>query len=289
MAAPQKDSLDYFPLDCGFFEDKTIKGLRVRFQNDGIAVYLYLLCIIYRDNGYYTEFDEDLLLDVTDTAHISEETAKDIVNHLTARGLFDKELADSKNILTSRSIQRRYQKGKIRTGSRRKVEVNSEYWLLTEKETEQWINVVGHNDVEEGSCQSTSPERHDILSEQSEQKPAKYSIVKDSIVEDSIEKKKEKPKAKAKPKEKTKKNFADDVTLTEEEYKKLLSEFSEPFVNKCIEVLNNYKLSSGRKYKSDYYAIRNWVIGEVQKRYPQINSMPVASLGNGNLPDKPWG
>lgn len=285
MAAPQKDSLDYFPLDCNFFEDKTIKGLRVRFQNDGIAVYLYLLCIIYRDNGYYTEFDEDLLLDVTDTAHISEQAAKDIVNHLTNRGLFNKELAEEKKILTSRSIQRRYQKGKIRTGSRRKVEVNSEYWLLTEQETEQWIEVVKQNSSQETFSQPTILERSDILNEQSEQKLVKDSIVKDSTVKDSKVKKKEK----AKEKPVVKKNYADDVTLTEEEYKKLLYEFPEQFVKKCIEILNNYKLSNGKKYKSDYYAIRSWVIGEVQKRYPQMFAQPVPSQNSGDLFANPWG
>ena len=249
-----------------------------RFQNDGIAVYLYLLCVIYRNDGYFTEFDEDLLLDVTDTAHISEETAKDIVEHLISRKLFDENMARNKKILTSRSIQRRYQKGKTRTGSRRKVEVNSEYWLLTEQETEQWIDVIEHNSSQIPEKEEKVSECQDILSEQSEQKPVKDSIVKDSTV-------KKKENVKEKPE---KKKYADDVTLTEDEYSKLLSEFSEQFVGKCIEILNNYKMSKGKKYKSDYHAIRSWVIGEVQKRYPQMTAQPLPPQ-DGDLFANPWG
>lgn len=57
--------------------------------------------------------------------------------------------------------------------------------------------------------------------------------------------------------------FAEFVHLTDEEYQKLNREFGETLSKKMIEVLNNYKGSSGKKYKSDYLAIRNWVIQRV--------------------------
>jgi hypothetical protein len=34
----------------------------------------------------------------------------------------------------------------------------------------------------------------------------------------------------------------------------------------AIEILNNYKMQSGKKYTSDYHAILNWVVKEVEKR-----------------------
>ena len=113
------------------------------------------------------------------------------------------------------------------------------------------------------------------MPKQSEQKPTKYSIVKDSKVKDS------------KVKDKT--NYADAVTLTKDEYSKLMSEFSKEFVDKCIEILNNYKLSNGKKYKSDYHAIRNWVIGEARKRYPNLSAQPVIPQNPDSLFDNPWG
>lgn len=57
-----------------------------------------------------------------------------------------------------------------------------------------------------------------------------------------------------------KKKYADDVMLTDEEHNKLCSEIGEEATSWCIDKLNNYKLSSGKRYKSDYRAILNWVI-----------------------------
>lgn len=68
-----------------------------------------------------------------------------------------------------------------------------------------------------------------------------------------------------------KKNYAEAVTMTEEEYQKLTQQHTKAFVDKCIEILNNYKLSSGKKYKSDYHTILNWVVERVSKDYPQLD------------------
>lgn len=47
----------------------------------------------------------------------------------------------------------------------------------------------------------------------------------------------------------------------------------------CPELfLNNYKLSSGKRYKSDYHTILNWVIERVSKDYPQLDKPPAQSL-----------
>lgn len=61
-------------------------------------------------------------------------------------------------------------------------------------------------------------------------------------------------------KEINKEKISEFVSLTLEEKNKLVNELGVTRYNKCIEILNNYKGSSGKKYKSDYHAIRNWVI-----------------------------
>ena len=69
--------------------------------------------------------------------------------------------------------------------------------------------------------------------------------------------------ASALPKKKTpcsKRKYAEAVTMTEEEYQKLTKQHTTAFVEKCTEVLNNYKLSSEKRYKSDYHTILNWVV-----------------------------
>ena len=86
--------------------------------------------------------------------------------------------------------------------------------------------------------------------------------------------------ASAPPKKKapsSKKKYAEAVTMTEKEYQKLMAQHSKAFVDKCIEILNNYKLSSGKRYKSDYHTILNWVIERVSKDYPQLDKSPAQS------------
>lgn len=60
-------------------------------------------------------------------------------------------------------------------------------------------------------------------------------------------------------------NFAEFVSLTQEEYDKLLNEHGEERVKRMIEILDNYKGSAGKKYKSDYRAILNWVVNRVKE------------------------
>ena len=61
------------------------------------------------------------------------------------------------------------------------------------------------------------------------------------------EKIKEKPKA-SKP-DKQKKQYAEAVYMTETEYQTLCEKHSKEFADRCIEVLNNYKLSKGKFYR----------------------------------------
>jgi len=79
-----------------------------------------------------------------------------------------------------------------------------------------------------------------------------------------------------------KQSYADYVKLTKEEYEKLCTQYTETGAKRMIEILSNYKGASGKKYKSDYLAILNWVVerykGELQKKtsgekaYVHINS-----------------
>jgi len=57
--------------------------------------------------------------------------------------------------------------------------------------------------------------------------------------------------------------YADDVFMTEEEYRKLIEKYGKENTNKMITVLSNYKGSHGKTYKSDYKAILSWVVDKV--------------------------
>lgn len=65
-------------------------------------------------------------------------------------------------------------------------------------------------------------------------------------------------------------HYAEFVSLTEEEYQKLNDEYGEDFIKEAINVLNSYKGANGKKYKSDYLAMLNWVINRVREERAKV-------------------
>lgn len=93
----------------------------------------------------------------------------------------------------------------------------------------------------------------------------------------------EKEKAAAEKKRKYK--YSDFVTLTHDEYAKLVAEHGEDAVKGMIEILNNWKGSKGKKTKSDYFTIRKWVIDAYYEQQQQRNGIyqrqQIATAHNG--------
>ncbi|WP_138992728.1 hypothetical protein [Larkinella sp. C7] len=90
-----------------------------------------------------------------------------------------------------------------------------------------------------------------------------------------------KPKNKNTSVNKDKIAFRENVYLQQSEYDKLEKEFGKDFADRCLDKLSNYKLSHGKSYKSDYGAIHNWVIDEVEKKQSRssgshLNGLTVA-------------
>lgn len=90
-----------------------------------------------------------------------------------------------------------------------------------------------------------------------------------------------KKKTPKKPKEE-KTAFAENVALTQTEYRSLVENHGEPFTEKLIFELNVYKGANGKKYKSDYMAILNWVVDKCRKKYPGIERRPPEQSSDGN-------
>ena len=76
-----------------------------------------------------------------------------------------------------------------------------------------------------------------------------------------------KPKKAEKPK---KKPYAEFVSMTEDEYSRLVEKYGKPGAEKMVEVLDNYKGANGKKYSSDYRAILNWVVKRVMEESPNL-------------------
>lgn len=89
----------------------------------------------------------------------------------------------------------------------------------------------------------------------------------DRLGKDRLELGKERVKKYAPACEKTSKiHFAEFVTMTNDEYEKLVVAYGKEFTDQCISKLNNYKGASGKNYKSDYRAILNWVVDELKSK-----------------------
>lgn len=128
MPRPKKNGLDYFPLDVDFLDDPKIKILKARYGRDGIVFYIYLLCEIYKQ-GYYLQVDDDFEYIISDDLKIDQNKAKQVLNFLLSRSLFDNKLFQSDKVLTSAGIQKRFQLAVKERARKNPIEVGR-YWLL---------------------------------------------------------------------------------------------------------------------------------------------------------------
>ena len=139
MGRLRKEGNEFFSFDVDFFSDRKIKILKARYGADGITLYIYLLCEIYK-NGFYLKLDEDFEFIVSDDLNMNSVKVKQALNFLLERSLFDNKLFQSDKVLTSTGIQRRYQLMVKSRAVKNPITVER-YWLLSEEETETFIKV----------------------------------------------------------------------------------------------------------------------------------------------------
>lgn len=63
----------------------------------------------------------------------------------------------------------------------------------------------------------------------------------------------------------TRVKLAEYVSMTEEEHQKLVDKYGDADAKRMIEILDNYKGQSGKKYKSDYRACLGWVADRLEE------------------------
>ena len=137
------------------------------------------------------------------------------------------------------------------------------------------INEFGLFDSDGGRFWSNSLcRRMDMRSEKSEKaRQAALSRWSSKSNADAMPTHSERNAIKGKEKEKKVKEsktlYGQFVTLSDDEHRKLTEEYGEDATKRMIEILNNYKGSSGKKYKSDYLAILNWVVKRYQEEKPK--------------------
>ncbi len=175
MARPQKEGLDYFPLDVDIAEDKRVQFVVGKCGQEGFATVIHLLMAIYR-NGYYLTWDELELYSTSQRINLPVNTISEVVSHLLNYGFFDKEKFDLFGILTSHGIQTRYLRA---CEYRKKVKFVKEFCLITPadniKESRfEYINppksvLQAVNTTSEGIKQVENPNTYDIKQVESTQ------------------------------------------------------------------------------------------------------------------------
>ncbi len=80
-----------------------------------------------------------------------------------------------------------------------------------------------------------------------------------------------------------KRHFAEFVTMTNDEYQSLIARYGKQDTSRLIEILDNYKGSQGKRYKSDYRAILSWCVKRLEEekqkhRSPSETSNPFLDM-----------
>ena len=96
------------------------------------------------------------------------------------------------------------------------------------------------------------------------QKDGQKAVTSNSVTSNDLD------KTRVDKKKIEKKEYASCVHMQPEEREKLVAMVGEAHTRNCITKLSDYKGSTGKTYKNDYLAIRNWVIEEVTGSSPAV-------------------
>ncbi len=128
MAKAHKEGIDYFPLDTSFNDQ--VELLKLEFGSRAVGVLISFYQKIY-SGGYYTPWNEDILMLFSRSACEDQEVIVKILERALERGIFDRELYDAYGIITSIEIQQEYLRI-CRQSKRKQVLLIKEYCLVTD-------------------------------------------------------------------------------------------------------------------------------------------------------------
>ena len=137
MARPEKQGLDYFPLDIDIDSDDKVYLIQAKHGIAGFGILIKLFMKIYR-NGYYLRFTEREEIIFAAQNNIDINVCRNVVNECINESIFDKDIYNKYQILTSRGIQKRYFEVSER---RKKTELIKEICLIDTSKYNNLVNV----------------------------------------------------------------------------------------------------------------------------------------------------
>lgn len=108
MPRTAKKGFTYFRFETDHFYDPKVKRLKNKFGMEGWGVFHFIVNEIFRVEGCYMVMDTDGLFDISDYSRMDEQQIASIIDYCAELGLFNKELWQKKQILTSEDIQDLY-------------------------------------------------------------------------------------------------------------------------------------------------------------------------------------
>lgn len=134
------NGINYFPLNVHL--DDKFELIEAEFGLKGFAIVVKLFQKIYGQQGYYCEWTEDVALLFGKNVGLGGDAVSEIVRAAIKRGIFDSELYDKYQILTSRGIQERYFEAVSR---RKEVEVRKECLLIKVDQIYKNVRILNEN------------------------------------------------------------------------------------------------------------------------------------------------
>jgi hypothetical protein len=255
MARPKKQGIDYFPLDVSFFSDVKIRKITRGCGVNSTSILICLLCNIYKDNGYYILWDEDLPFVIADTVGVSEGAVKEVMLKALQVGFFDQSLYERYKILTSKGIQSRF---KAAVYKREEIEYIADYLV---SDVQNSITDVQNGVNDTGSTQSKvkvkrkkDSKKESPNGDEKEGKPSSCAHPDYLKFQDWIKRKA--------PFCSNPKNFP--VQITESEFFKLKAKYTGQEIADTIEQIENRK-DLRKRYTNLYRTVLNWAKKEYEK------------------------
>ena len=163
MARPIIKGIDYYPLNVDFLNDLKIKRVIKACGPSSVAIIVFLLGNIYKDEGYFMRWNEDICFLIADDIGVKEVYVDETVKKCLQVGLFDCELFEKYKVLTSKGIQKRFFEI---TKRRKNIHVISELLLINVAETR--VNVAETRVIVSKSTQRKEKERKEKKSKERE-------------------------------------------------------------------------------------------------------------------------
>lgn len=141
MARPQKVGLDYFPLDVDMDQDDKIAMIEALHGIEGFGVIIKLFMKIYNE-GYFYKWTESEQILFSRRINVDIKKVNAIIKDCIKWNVFNDELFEKYQILTSKGIQLRY----LEIVKRRiRVEVIQDYILVNDEAINAYNNIINVN------------------------------------------------------------------------------------------------------------------------------------------------